>query len=332
MTRLAFCCALLLACAAPQAKEPAAQTPYAGRPAVRAFVQDMVGRHGFVERELDYVFARARRLAVALKAVAPPPAGSPRSWAAYRASFVNDRQVGAGLEFWRLNGAALARASREYGVPEEVIVAIIGIETFYGRNMGRWRVIDALTTLAFDYPPRAAFFRGELENFLLFSRESGTDLFSVRGSWAGAIGIPQFMPGSYLKFAVDFDGDGLVDLTANPADAVGSVANFLSQHGWRPGEQLALDAQIKGEAYRSYADGGVLPRHTLEELAKAGVTARAAGASPMLKAALIELESPGGASEFRLGFENFYVVTRYNRSSFYAAAVADLAAALRAAR
>ncbi|HLE66620.1 MAG TPA: lytic murein transglycosylase, partial [Burkholderiales bacterium] len=226
-------CALLFGGAALGA-DPS-PTPYSGRAEVRAFVQEMVRRHGFVERELVFAFSRARRLAAALKGVAPPPAERARSWTAYRATFVNDRRIEAGLDFWRMHGAALARAGREYGVPEEVIVAIVGVETFYGRNIGRWRVIDTLTTLAFDYPPRAEFFRSELENYLLFAREAGIDVFSVRGSYAGAIGIPQFMPGSYLKFAVDFDGDGLVDLRANPADAVGSVANFLRQHGWRPG-------------------------------------------------------------------------------------------------
>jgi membrane-bound lytic murein transglycosylase B len=191
-------------------------------------------------------------------------------------------------------------------------------------------VIDALTTLAFDYPPRAPFFRGELENYLVISRDRGNDVFETRGSWAGAIGIPQFMPGSYMKFAVDFDGDGRIDLSNTPADAIGSVANFLKQHGWQPGEPIFLDADVKGEAFRPYADGQVLPRNTLEELAKAGATARSGTAPADLKAALIELESPGRPSEYRLGFDNFYVITRYNRSSFYASAVSDLAAALRA--
>ena len=323
-------CALLFSGVA-LAADPSPK-PYGSRPDVRAFVQEMVRRHGFVEGELIFAFSRARRVAAALKAIAPPPAERARSWTEYRAVFVNDRRIEAGLEFWRQHGPALARANREYGVPEEVIVAILGVETYYGRNVGRWRVIDTLTTLAFDYPPRAEFFRGELENYLLFARASGTDVFSVRGSYAGAIGIPQFMPGSYLKFAVDFDGDGHVDLRANPADAVGSVANFLKQHGWRPGGTVALAAEIQGNAYRSYADGNVLPQHALDELAKAGIASRPAAAAGSLKAALIELETPGQASEYRLGFENFYVLTRYNRSSFYAAAVADLAAALRAAR
>ena len=324
MRALLFGLAFVAAIAA--AKEPA--PPYAGRADVRAFVQDMVQRHGFVERELDFIFARARRVDVALKAVATP--ASARAWADYRANFVNERQLGAGVEFWRAHQAALARAANEYGVPEEIIVAIIGIETFYGRQTGKWRVIDALTTLAFDYPPRAPYFRGELENYLLMSRDRGTDVFALRGSWAGAIGIPQFMPGSYLKFAVDFDSDGVIDLSGNPADAIGSVANFLKQHGWKPGETIVLGAEVQGDAYRPYVDGQVLPRHTLEELAQAGVAAKGGQAAAGAKAALIELETPGKPSDFRIGFDNFYVITRYNRSSFYATSVADLAAALRA--
>ena len=326
MRRLLLLCLLGLAGGAPAAKEP--PLSYAGRPEVRAFVQEMVQKHGFVERELDYIFSRARRLDVALKAVATP--ASARTWAEYRANFVNERQISGGVEFWRQHQVSLARAASEYGVPEEIIVAIIGIETFYGRYTGRWRVIDALTTLAFDYPPRAPFFRSELENYLLISRDRGNDVFEIRGSWAGAIGIPQFMPGSYLRFAVDFDGDGRIDLSGTPADAIGSIANFLKQHGWKPGEPIFLDADTAGEAFRPYADGEVLPRFTLEELAKAGATARSGAAAPGTKAALIELETPGRASEYRLGFDNFYVITRYNRSSFYASAVSDLAAALRA--
>lgn len=309
------------------AKDPA--SPYTGRPDVLAFVQEMVQKHGFVERELAQVFARTRRLDVALRAVATP--ASARAWVDYRALFVNDRLIAGGVEFWRAHQGALERASQSYGVPEHYIVAIIGIETNYGRQMGRWRVIDALTTLAFDYPPRAPYFRGELENYLLIARETGTDIFSVRGSWAGAIGIPQFMPGSYLRYAVDFDGDGHANLTANPADAIGSVANFLKQHGWRAGEAVLLEADVKGDAYRALIDGGVQPRHSIAELAKAGVAAKGS-ASPDARAVLIELESAGRASDFRIGFDNFYVITRYNRSSFYATAVNDLAAAIRAAR
>ena len=328
--KLLLCLCAVLSCSPALARAPS-PTPYGSRPEVRAFVQEMVRRHGFVERELVYAFSRARHQAAVLKAMTAPAARA-RSWSEYRATFLDERRIEAGIEFWRLHGAALERATREFGVPEEVIVAILGVETFYGRNTGRWRVIDALTTLAFDYPPRAEFFRAELESYLLFARETGADVFSVRGSYAGAIGIPQFMPGSYLKFAVDFDGDGLVDLAASPADAVGSVANFLKQHGWRRGEPVLLGAEVQGKAFRAYADGGVQPRHSLEELARAGIVLRAAATPMNVTAVLVELETPGKQNEYRLGFENFYVLTRYNRSSFYAAVVADLAASLRAAR
>ena len=184
MKHFAVACLLWFAAAA-SAKDAA---PYAGRPDVRAFVQEMVQRHGFVERELAQVFSRARRLDIALKADATP--ASARAWVEYRALFVNDRLIAGGAEFWRAHQAALERASRDYGVPEQFIVAIIGIETSYGRQMGRWRVIDALTTLAFDYPPRVAYFRGELENYLLITRDTGADIFSVRGSWGWSFSSP----------------------------------------------------------------------------------------------------------------------------------------------
>jgi membrane-bound lytic murein transglycosylase B len=216
-------------------------------------------------------------------------------------------------------------------VPEEIIVAIIGVETVYGRQMGTWRVIDALSTLAFDYAPRAEFFRGELEQYLLFARDAGIDVFSVRGSYAGAIGIPQFMPGSYRRFAVDFDGDGAIDLRASPADAIGSVANFLVRHGWRRGERVHLPAHVAGETYRPLLEAGIEPKTALAEIKRYGVETRTDLAldTPV---ALIELESPGAATEYRLGLRNFYVLTRYNRSVLYASAVYDLAQEIRAKR
>jgi membrane-bound lytic murein transglycosylase B len=262
-----------------------------------------------------------------------------RSWLTYRGRFVNEARVAEGLEFWRRHAAALERAAREQGVPEEIIVAIIGVETVYGRQMGSWRVIDALSTLAFDYPPRAEFFRSELEQYLLFAREHGLDVFSVRGSYAGAIGIPQFMPGSYRRYAVDFDGDGVTDLRANPADAIGSVANFLVKHGWRRGERIHLPARVvgqhagsgSGETHRALLEIGIEPKTSLAELKRYGVETRTdlALETPV---ALIELESPGVPSEFRLGLRNFYVLTRYNRSVLYASAVEDLAQEIKAKR
>jgi membrane-bound lytic murein transglycosylase B len=300
---------------------PAFGQGYEARPEVQAFIGELVGRHGFVERELHSLFSRVQRLEPALQLI-QPPAERP-SWQDYRAQFVNEKRIAAGRAFWNANRRSLARAEREYGVPREVIVAIIGVETFYGRNPGRWRVVDALTTLAFDYPTRAEFFRSELEQYLLLARDSGFDVFSVRGSYAGAIGIPQFMPGSTRRFAVDFDGDGAIDLRNSAADAIGSVANFLKQHGWQPGGAVQLRARASGDAWRAYADGSPVPAHAIAELMKSGIEPDSApdGAA---RAAVITL---GG--ELRLGLQNFYVITRYNRSAYYAGAVADLAEALK---
>ena len=215
-------------------------------------------------------------------------------------------------------------------MPEEIIVAIIGVETVYGRNTGNYRVIDALSTLAFDYPPRAEFFRGELENYLLYARDAGIDTLALKGSYAGAIGIPQFMPGSYRRYAVDLDGDGRQDLSGSFADAIGSVANFLKAHGWQTGEPVAYPAQVQGENFRSLVDAGIKPAYRYGDLANFGVSAEGeAGADA--SCALIELTTPDEASEYLVGFTNFYVLTRYNRSSMYAAAVLELAQAVKAA-
>lgn len=303
---------------------------YAERAEVREFIRGMVEHHGFAERELLSLFSQVRRQPEILMAIRPPVSPRTRSWANYRPIFVNDRHVAQGMRFFEQNAGALARAEREYGVPWEIIVAIIGVETFYGRNMGKWRVADALATLAFDYPPRAEYFRSELESFLLFTREARLDALSVKGSYAGAIGIPQFMPRSYRLFAVDFDGDGTILLRSSATDAIGSVANFLKLHGWVPGEPIAYRAEIGRADGASLVAAGLKPSRTLGELAAAGIAVRAEPAPPPgALGALIELETPDKPSEYRIGLENFYVITRYNRSSFYAAAVHDLAQALR---
>jgi len=304
---------------------PPAQKPYGKqREDVQDFIRQMVAQHAFVERELVFLFSRARREPAILAAIAPPKTAPMRSWLTYRGRFVNEARAAEGAEFWRRNAAALERAAKEHGVPEEIIVAIIGVETVYGRQMGSWRVIDALCTLAFDYPPRADFFRGELEQYLLFAREQSLDVFSVKGSYAGAIGIPQFMPGSYRRFAVDFDGDGAANLRTSEADAIGSVANFLAKHGWRRGEKIELPARVVGDAHRALADTGIEPKTSLAELRRYGVETRVD--LPLdTPVALIELESPGAPTEYRLGLRNFYVLTRYNRSVLYASSVHDLA-------
>jgi membrane-bound lytic murein transglycosylase B len=303
---------------------------YAEREDVRQFIAEMVHRHGFVRKELRTLFSRARFQSAIIKAITPPIEPRAKSWQAYRALFLTPQRIQAGVEFRERHREALSRAVELYGVPEEIIVAIIGVESVYGRNTGNYRVIDALTTLAFDYPPRAEFFRGELENYLLYARDAGIDTLGLKGSYAGAIGIPQFMPGSYRRYAVDLDGDGKQDLSGSFADAIGSVANFLQAHGWETGQPVAFAAQVHGENYRKLIDAGIKPTYRYGDLADFGV-----GAEGETKAdapcALIELATPGEASQYLVGLTNFYVLTRYNRSSLYAAAVLELAQAVKSA-
>jgi len=284
---------LLLGAAVAAGAQPAGPAAaYGERAEVKRFIRDMVERHGFVESELVTLFSRLYRVEPVLTAIATP--AEITRWSDYRPIFVNPKRIEAGLVFWKTHQRTLARAEKRYGVPAEIIVAIIGVETSYGRNPGRWRVVEALATLAFDYPPRGTFFRSELEHYLLLARDADVDVFSVRGSYAGAIGIPQFMPSSLRRYAVDFDRDGRIDLSRNNADAIGSVANFLKQHGWRSGQPLQ---RKEGEA-----DAGAGER-------------------------LIDL-----GSEKRVGLANFQALLRYNRSPLYAAAVADLSEALAAQR
>ncbi len=333
MTRLLVIALALSACAASfvaTAQPRAAERGYSGRPEVREFIREMVDRHGFAEGDLYALFALTTRQPEILKAIRPPASPRVRSWRNYRPIFVNERHIADGVRFAAQYADALSRAEAEYGVPREIIVAIIGIETYYGRNMGKWRVIDALATLAFDYPPRADYFRSELEAFLLFTRETGMDALEVRGSYAGAIGIPQFMPNSYRRWAVDFDGDGAVLLRSSPTDAIGSVANFLRSHGWVGGEPVAYPADLGSADPAPLIAEGLKPTRTLEDLAAAGITVRASPApKPGTLGALVDLVTPDRPTEYRVGLQNFYVITRYNRSSFYASAVFDLAQALR---
>ena len=309
---------------------------YVGREDVRLFITEMVERHGFVRRELDKLFSKAKFQASIVKAITPPVTPQARSWQAYRQNFVTAQRVEAGLRFRERHAETLARASAQYGVPEEIIVSIIGVETVYGRNMGTYRVIDSLSTLAFDYPPRAAFFRNELEQFLLMARDNNLDALGVKGSFAGAIGIPQFMPGSLRRFAVDFDGNGQTNLADSPVDAIGSVANFLASHGWSRDQPIAFAARVENAAagrIRAMLDTGIKPAVRLAELAASGIAVAdlpaTLGADTALT--LLELETPGQPTEYRIGLQNFYVLTRYNRSSLYASAVFDLAEALRSA-
>lgn len=305
-------------------------TSFSEREDVRQFVAEMVSKHGFDADELGEVFAQVTlrpRVAKAMtnKVVKPP------SWSRYRANFVNPWRIDHGVSFWDKNEAALTRARQIYGVPEEVIVAIIGVETRYGTYPLSHPVLDTLATLAFDYPRRGEFFRSELEQYLLLMREEGRDPLSIRGSFAGAMGIPQFMPSSYRSYAVDFDGDGQRDLWRNSSDAIGSVANYLKAHGWDASLPVAIRASLQQDAASGDLLGGSLkPLHSMKKLNAQGVMA-AEPLAPDTPVALLSVEVADG-QEYWLGLNNFYVITRYNRNLFYALSVYQLSREIRLAR
>ena len=258
----------------------------------------------------------------------PPPAPKLPDWQTYRARFLQPVRIDGGLKFWEQHAGALERATQEHGVPAEIIVAIIGVETLYGRNTGKFPTIQALSTLAFDFPPRAAYFRKELEQFLLYCRENGLDPLTPRGSYAGAIGTPQFMPGSIRSYATDFDGDGRIDLVNSPVDAIGSVARFLAIHGWQKDHALYSPVTLAENADpASLLARGPKPELSIADLRAAGI------ASPLSLPAdqpLMLVDLPNGANppSYVIGTGNFYAITRYNRSFFYAMAVTELAEVL----
>ncbi|MBK6402283.1 MAG: lytic murein transglycosylase B [Rhodocyclaceae bacterium] len=322
---------ILLACLA--AAGAHAAPSYGERDDVRGFVAEMVERHGFEADRLLALFHKAHPDPAVIKAIQPPADPGSRSWRAYRDRFVEPRRIARGLDFWQRHAASLAHAEATRGVPAAIVVAILGVETFYGRHTGRFHAFNALTNLAFDHPPRAELFRRELEALLLLARDERRDPWSYKSSYAGAIGLPQFLPSSVRGYAVDFDRDGRIDLAASPDDAIGSVARFLAEHGWRGGEAIAHAVKVSGgdtpNSPAALIAEGIRPARLPSELAGFGVDTDGA---PELPAALIDLATPEHPTEYRLGFNNFFVITRYNRSSFYAAAVMDLAEALRAAR
>lgn len=300
------------------------------RPEIKHFINEMVAQHGFNQSWLEEVFRQVQFQPSIINLISAP--ASSISWNEYRSRFINTRRIKSGVNFWNQHARKLEEASQSFGVPEEIIVAIIGVETAYGATTGKHRVIDALTTLAFDFPRRAEFFRGELEQYLLLVHEQRFDLFSVTGSYAGAIGIPQFMPGSYRRYAIDFDGDGKADLTSNTADAIGSVANYLKEYGWETGGPIVARAHIhvKSDHYQEILLAGIEPIHTIKNLRQANIIPLERVGDERL-AALIELEDENN-KQYWLGFQNFYVITRYNRSTFYAMSVLQLADAIRAER
>lgn len=307
-------------------------------PEIGQFIDDMAAQHDFDRSELKLLFSKVRYLDSAIKLIKPAPPGSLKNWLAYRQRFVEPVRIAAGAQFWHTYASELARAEREYGVPAEIIVAIIGVETVYGRNTGDFRVMDAITTLAFDYPDtptrqaRMQFFRGELENTLLFARESHIDPFSLLGSYAGAIGLPQFMPSSIRQYAVDFDGKGVIDLRNSPIDAIGSVANFLRQHGWQRNLPLVFPARVNSDGtWPRLLTQGLEARNSISAVKATGVEIDAEVPAD-LQYGLVDLQNGLAPTEYWLATNNFFAITKYNRSYFYAMSVIDLSRAIRAAR
>jgi membrane-bound lytic murein transglycosylase B len=306
--------------------EPAsAAPPKPLRPEIAAFIEEMAQRHQYDRALLRRVLGQIKPRASILRAMSAP--GTARPWHVFRGRYIDDARISAGARFWRQHAEVIGRASREFGVPEEIIVATIGVETIYGRDTGNYKVVEALATLAFDYPPRAEFFRGELEQFLLLAREIGLDVTRVTGSYAGAIGIPQFLPSSYRKYAVDYDGDGRPDLMGAPADAIGSVANYYRSFGWEAGGGVAVRAEADTSAVDTVLAAGIKPHTRVVELRQRGVVPLAPVRDDA-EAALFSLEAETG-TQYWLGLQNFYVITRYNRSVNYAMVVYELARELR---
>lgn len=310
---------------------------YAHNADVDAFIDDMVARYDFDAAALHALFASAAYSATVVKLVTPSPTPALKNWHAYESRFLDPVRINAGVKFWHDNQATLQRAYEQYGVPPEIVVGIIGVETIYGKYMGNFRVIDALTTLAFDYPntpnraEREMTFRKNLEDYLVWTRNAQLDPSSVRGSYTGAIGIPQFLPSSIVKYAVDYEGNNRIDLRSSTADAIGSVANYLSENGWNTGRpvawQIAHDAGSIGIA-QAAADGKPEPHWPLAQMLRAGMSLDEPGLDTNVEAAtpvlVIDLPTPGQPTEYMLGLQNFYVLTRYNRSFFYALAVYEL--------
>ncbi len=303
---------------------------------VRAWAEDAAERLQLDRAWLQKTLAQAQRLPLVEKLVLPPPSPAAKNWTAYRARFIEPIRIQAGARFWRQHQATLARAEKEYGVPAALVVGIIGVETLYGQNTGNFRLVDALGTLAFHFPqahPRAterqAFFRSELEQFLLLSSRSGSDPLSVRGSYAGAMGLPQFMPSSWAKYAVDFDGDGRIDLFGSTDDAIGSVANYFKAFQWHTGMPTHYPVSLSAQSdMDSLLAPDILPTFNVANFTAKGAGLNGAALAHPGPLALIELRNGPNAPSYVAGTENFYAITRYNWSSYYAMAVIDLAEAV----
>ncbi|MCU5788433.1 MAG: lytic murein transglycosylase B [Alcanivorax sp.] len=330
---------LFAVCAALAGPAPAwAETAnYAEHPEAKEVLK-AVRENGLDEERVRQLLADAKRKDSILEAIARP-AERTLTWAEYSRIFLQEDRVRQGVAFAEEHAEALDRAEREYRIPREIILAIIGVETRYGRHKGSYRVLDALTTLGFDYPPRGAFFRKQLVALFKMERDAHIDAGTITGSYAGAMGFPQFIPTSYEAYAVDFDGDGVIDLVNSPVDAIGSVANYFKQHRWQPGLPVAARARVDGDGYVKMAEAGYKPSFTLDQARKNGVVALSCGDDRLSSqycfdtseqglpgtqpVAVLDLTGEDG-HEFWLATDNFYVITRYNHSELYAMAVLQL--------
>jgi membrane-bound lytic murein transglycosylase B len=300
---------------------PAAKALDVDDPDVRSFIDSMVSEYDYDRGILENVLGEAKVQDSILEAIARP-AESTKEWYEYRDIFVTDERVRAGADFWREHDQELQRISEETGVSAEILVGIIGVETYFGRITGNYRVLDALATLAFEYPPRANFFRSELEHFLLLVREEGMDATDATGSYAGAMGRPQFMPSSYRAYAVDSSDDGKRDIWSNWSDVMGSIANYFVRHGWRPNNQVVAQAILSNQWRGDTPENTLTPKETVTSLSHQGVLF-ATDLPGNDKSQLLTLKGDDG-EEHWVGFHNFFVITRYNRSVMYALAVLQL--------
>lgn len=298
---------------------------YHKTPAGREFIAEMAQRYGFEHSRVEALLAAAQRRESILESISRP-AEKTLEWHQYRKIFMRPERIDQGVEFLEEHREAFERAEKEYGVPASVVAAIIGVETWYGTYKGKYRVLDALATLAFDYPPRSRFFRSELAQYLLMTREQGFDPRELTGSYAGAMGYGQFISSSYRHYAIDFDGDGVADILNNPVDAIGSVANYFRAHRWKPGQPVAEPVANRLPVDSPLLTGELKPSLTVRDYQKAGLEPEAE-LSGDARARAIRLVGEDGP-ELWLTYHNFYVITRYNHSHLYAMAVHQLAGAL----
>ncbi|MDH5518457.1 MAG: lytic murein transglycosylase B [Gammaproteobacteria bacterium] len=310
---------LLMLCMMLLVVNVSAETSYWQRPVVKAFIDEMVKKYDFDKDELVNWFSASQKRQSIIDAMMRPAEAKP--WKQYRPIFLTDKRITKGVAFWQKNRDLLAKAEAQFGVPAEIIVAIIGVETYYGRQIGRYPVIDALATLGFDYPPRASFFKKELEQFLLLARDEKLAMNQTLGSYAGAMGMGQFIPSSYRRYAVDFDNDGQRNLWTT-SDAIGSVANYFKRHGWREGEQVIVRADANGRKHQ--AEGRMMkPHRSVESFRDQGLSFEKNITTKNDQAVLVKLNGKEG-SEYWIGLHNFYVISRYNHSPKYSMAVFQL--------